>query len=115
MAVLNSLNCLTPNPPYSFRKQIVSQLTQGIFLESSHPPQKKLFKRELMEEIILAGALKKERAYTGRDVKTDLRRTSRPPKEKKRFPHPDSLLLMRANTGSQKPRRLGSPPIGRPR
>jgi hypothetical protein len=74
--VINSLSCLTPNPPYSFRKQIVFQLTQGVFLRSSLAPQKNLIKRKLMEETVPAGALKKESADTGRDVKTDLRRTS---------------------------------------
>jgi hypothetical protein len=38
--MLNSLNCLTPNPPYSLRKQIFFQEIQGIFLKSSHPPEK---------------------------------------------------------------------------
>jgi hypothetical protein len=58
-----------------------------------------------MEEIILEGALKKERALTGRDVKTDLSKIRRPPK--------DNIFLLHPNTGSQKPRRLGSDPIGR--
>jgi hypothetical protein len=58
--MLNSLNCLTPNPPYSLRKQIFFQEIQGIFLKSSHPPQKKLIKRDSIEEIVPAGALKKE-------------------------------------------------------
>jgi len=36
--------------------------TQAIFLLSSPPPQKKLVRIDSMEEIIPAGALKKERA-----------------------------------------------------
>jgi hypothetical protein len=60
--MLNSLNCLTPNPPYSLRKQICFQDTQDVFLRSSLPPQKKLIKRDSIEEIVPAGALKKERA-----------------------------------------------------
>jgi hypothetical protein len=35
---------------------------QEVFLKSSLPPQKKLSKRESIEEIVPAGALKKERA-----------------------------------------------------
>ena len=38
-AKLNFLNLLTPNPPFSFLQQIVSQLIQDIFLISS--PKKK--------------------------------------------------------------------------
>jgi hypothetical protein len=60
--MLNSLNCLTPSPPYSIRKQICFHDTQDVFLSSSLPPQKKLIKRDSIEEIIHAGALKKERA-----------------------------------------------------
>jgi hypothetical protein len=40
----------------------VFQLIQEVFLVSSLPPQKNLFKRELIEEIVPEGALKKERA-----------------------------------------------------
>jgi hypothetical protein len=61
-AILNSLNCLTPSPPYSLRKQIFFQDIQDVFLEASPPPQKKLIKRDSIEEIVPAGALKKERA-----------------------------------------------------
>jgi hypothetical protein len=39
-AKLNSLNCLTPSPPYSLCKQIVFQLIQEIFLKPSLPPRK---------------------------------------------------------------------------
>jgi hypothetical protein len=60
--VLNSLSCLTPNPLYSFRKQIDFQVVQDVFPESSPPPQKKLIKRESIEEIVPEGALKKEKA-----------------------------------------------------
>jgi hypothetical protein len=60
--MLNSLNCLTPSPPYSLRKQIFFHDTQDVFLRSSPPPQKKLIKRDSIEEIVPAGALKKERA-----------------------------------------------------
>jgi hypothetical protein len=60
--MFNSLDCLTPNPPYSLSKQICFHETQDVFLESSLPPQKKLIKRDSIEEIIPAGALKKESA-----------------------------------------------------
>jgi hypothetical protein len=61
----------------------VFHLIQEIFLVSSHPSQKNLFKREsIVLEIILEGALKKEIAYTDIKVKTDFRRIRRPPKEK---------------------------------
>jgi hypothetical protein len=84
--VLNSLSFLTPNPPYSLHKQIVFQLSQDVFLESSLPPPhpQKFIKRDSIEEIVLEGTLKKERVYTSRDVKTDLSRTRRPPKDRKR-------------------------------
>jgi hypothetical protein len=59
-ARLNSLNCLTPKPPYSLRKQIVFYEIQEVFLRSSPPPQKKLIKRDSIDEIVPAGALKKE-------------------------------------------------------
>jgi len=39
----------------------VSQLIQEIFLTSSQPPQKKQLKIDSIEEMIPAGALKKER------------------------------------------------------
>jgi hypothetical protein len=35
---------------------------QDVFLKFSPPPQKKLIKRDSIEEIVPAGALKKERA-----------------------------------------------------
>jgi hypothetical protein len=60
---LNSLNCLTPKPPYSFRKQIDFQETQVIFLDSSHaPPKKKINQKRFDKENDIWGALKKERA-----------------------------------------------------
>jgi len=59
--MLNSLNCLTPNPPYSFCKQIELQAIQEIFLLSPLSPQKKFLKIDSMREIIPDGALKKER------------------------------------------------------
>jgi len=61
-AKLNSLNYLTPKPPYSFCKQIELQAIHEIFLLSSLPPQKNLIKIDSMREIIPGGALKKERA-----------------------------------------------------
>ena len=68
-----------------------------------------------MEEIIPDRALKKERAYTGREVRIDLRRINRPPKERKRLCHPASLDFMVFTTSSQKVNLLGSPPIERPK
>jgi len=61
------------------------------------PPQKKkkLFNKDSMEEIIPDGALKKESAYTGREVITDLRRIKRPPNERNRLFQPDNLDLIR--------------------
>jgi hypothetical protein len=56
------LNSLTPKPPYSLRKQIVFHEIQEVFLRSSPPPEKKLIKRDSIEEILSEGALKKERA-----------------------------------------------------
>jgi len=44
--VLNSLICLTPNPPNSFPKQTVFELIKEIFPLSSHPPQKNLFNKD---------------------------------------------------------------------
>jgi len=63
-----------------------------------------------MEEIIPDGALKKEK--TGREVKTDLRRTKRPPKDRNRLFQPDSLDFIRFTIGSQKHNLRGLPPIG---
>jgi hypothetical protein len=71
-------------------------------------------KIDSIEEMIPEGALKKERAKTGRKVKTDLSKTIRPSKERKRLLHPDNLFIKRAITGSQKAKRLGSPSIGSP-
>jgi hypothetical protein len=59
--------------------------------------------------------LKKESAERDREIIIDFRRIKRPPKERKRLFHPDNIFLMRVATRYQKPRRLGSPPIGRPR
>ena len=60
-AKLNSVNCLTPNPPNSFCKQTELQAIQEIFLLSSLPPQIFLKKIDSMREIIFDEALKKER------------------------------------------------------
>jgi hypothetical protein len=60
--MLNSLNCLTLNPPDSSLKHTSLQLIHGILLLSSLPPQKKLVNKDSIEEIIPDGALKKERA-----------------------------------------------------
>jgi len=78
-------------------------------------PQKKLIKIDSREDIIPEGALKKERALTGREDMTDLRRIKRPPKDKFLLFHSDSLAFMRTRNGSQKTKGLGSPPIGRPK
>jgi hypothetical protein len=43
--MLNSLNYLTPSPPYSLHKQIVFQLTQEIFLIFSLCPKNNIQKR----------------------------------------------------------------------
>jgi len=61
-AELKSLNLRTPNPPYYFLKHIKLQPIQEIFILSSLPPQKKLFNKDSIEEIIPDRALKKERA-----------------------------------------------------
>jgi hypothetical protein len=39
MAILNSRNCLTPNPLNSFQRQIVFHSIQDVFLWSSLPPE----------------------------------------------------------------------------
>jgi len=59
--ILKSPTLLTPKPPSSLGIQIDSQLIQAIFLLSSPPPQKNVLKIDSIEEIIPAGALKKER------------------------------------------------------
>ena len=68
-----------------------------------------------MEEMIPAGALKKERKYTGREDKTDFRRTKRPPNERFLLFQPDNLDLIRSIKGCQNLSFRGSPPIGSPR
>jgi len=52
---------LTPKPPSSLGVQIDSQFIQAIFLKSSPSPQLFFKKIDSIEEIIPAGALKKER------------------------------------------------------
>jgi len=51
-----------------------------------------------MEEIILADALKKVRAHTCREDRTNLMWIRRPPKERNLLFQPDSLLAMRDTT-----------------
>lgn len=93
--MLNSLICLTLKPPYSLSKQTCFQPIHEIFICSSLPLQKKLFKRDSTEEVIPEGALKKERAWPGNEVNTNLRRIKQPPKERKQLFQPDNLDLMR--------------------
>jgi len=91
------------------------QLTQEIFLWSSLPPKFFLLNIDSIEEIIPEGALKKERAYTGREDRTDFMRIKRPPNDKNLLFHIDILFAIRATTGSQKDNLLASPPTGSPR
>jgi hypothetical protein len=59
--------------------------------------------------------LKKERAYTGREDRTNFMRIKRPPNDKNLLFHKDNLFAIRATTGSQKDNHLASPPTGSPR
>jgi len=53
-----------------------------------------------MEEIILEGALKKERAWTCSEDMTNLRRIKRPPKDKFMLFQSDNQDFMRSITSS---------------
>lgn len=67
-----------------------------------------------MEEFIPDKVLNKEIAQTDREVRTNLSKVKRPPRERKRLFHPDSLYFIVCNIESQNANRRGSPLIERP-
>lgn len=77
------------------------------------PPQKNIFKRDSIEDIIHEGALKSEIKLTCKDDRINLRRIKRPPKDKFQLFQSDNPTLIRNNTSFENTNCHVSPPIGR--
>ncbi|KAK2454401.1 hypothetical protein QL285_001965 [Trifolium repens] len=106
---------LMPKPPSFFGLQISDHFTQHILFLFERPPQRNFRWILTTSRQIFTGILRKERKKIGREFKTALMSTIRPPRLIYLLPQEPSLFLIESNIGAHVEEIRGFAPTGRPK